>query len=180
MANTFLLSQGFELGSSLVEEDLISEASDILEKSKHYNVNIILPVDLVCSQGLEDKENIKIVDTKNILSNQIALDIGDKSIKLIKSVILKSKMILWNGPLGVFEHKPFDHATNEIAKIIKTDTKNLNIITCAGGGDTIAAIKKAKAEKYFTYISNAGGAFLEWLEGKESPGVLALKKNRLS
>tara|TARA_Y100000590_G_scaffold470316_1_gene663653 strand:- start:5484 stop:6686 length:1203 start_codon:yes stop_codon:yes gene_type:complete len=177
MANTFLLSQGLKLGKSLVENNLIGEASNILEKSKNYNTNVILPIDLVCSNNLEDKKNIKIVDIKNVLPNQIALDIGDKSINLIKSVILKSNMVLWNGPLGAYEHEPFDHATNEIAKIIKIDATKLKIPSFAGGGDTIAAIKKAKAEKYFTYISTAGGAFLEWLEGKESPGVIALREN---
>ena len=110
----------------------------------------------------------------------MALDIGDKTIKLIKSSILKSNIILWNGPLGAFEHKPFDNGTNQITEIIKTYTKKLNIITIAGGGDTVAAIKKAKAESFFTYISTAGGAFLEWLEGKESFGVKALKDNILS
>ena len=100
--------------------------------------------------------------------------------RLIKSAILKSNLILWNGPLGVFEHKPFDRGTNEIAEVIKTDVQKLKIITFAGGSDTIAAINKAKAEKYFTYISTAGGAFPEWLEGKEAPGVKALKNNRLA
>ena len=89
-------------------------------------------------------------------------------------------MILWNGPLGAFEHKPFNHGTNEIAEIVKTDVPKLNIISFVGGSDTLAAIKKVQAEKSFTYISTAGGALLEWLEGKESPGVKALKENQLS
>ena len=110
----------------------------------------------------------------------MALDIGDKTIKLIKSFILESNIILWNGPMGVFEYKPFDNGTNKIAEIIKKNAQKLNIMTIAGGGDTVAAIKKAKAEKSFTYISTAGGAFLEWLEGEESPGVKALKDNSLS
>ena len=89
-------------------------------------------------------------------------------------------MVLWNGPLGVFEFKPFDKATNTIAKIIKLNSKKLDIVTLAGGGDTVAAIKNINAQDGFNYISNAGGAFLEWLEGKESPGVIALKENDLS
>ena len=93
--------------------------------------------------------------------------------------MLKSNIILWNGPLGVFEYQPFDNGTNQVAEIIKNNAQKLNLITIAGGGDTIAAIKKAKAEKSFTYISTAGGAFLEWLEGKESPGIKALKNNNL-
>ena len=107
----------------------------------------------------------------------MALDIGDKTIQFIKSFILKSNYILWNGPLGKFEYKPFDNGTNRVAEIIKNNAKKLNITAIAGGGETVAAIKKAKAEKSFTYISTAGGAFLEWLEGKESPGVQALKNN---
>ena len=125
-------------------------------------------------------ENIKCVDVKNLLPNQIALDVGSKTIKLIESSILKSKTILWNGPLGVFECEPFDSGTNKIADIIKKNGNKLNMTTIAGGGDTVAAIKKANAEKFFTYISTSGGAFLEWLEGKESPGVKALKDNNFS
>jgi phosphoglycerate kinase len=127
-----------------------------------------------------DVKNIKCVDVKNLLPNQMALDIGNKTIKLIESNILKSKTILWNGPLGVFEYEPFDSGTNQIARLIKKNVNKLNITTIAGGGDTIAAIKKAKAENFFTYISTSGGAFLEWLEGKESPGVKALKENNYS
>ena len=123
-------------------------------------------------------EKSRFIDIKNLLPNQIALDIGDKTIKLIKSYILESKIILWNGPLGAFEHKPFDNGTNRVAEIIK-NAQTMNITVMAGGGDTVAAIKKAKAEKSCTYLSTSGGAFLEWLEGEESPGFKALKENNL-
>ena len=180
MANTFLFAQGFNMGKSLIEKDLIVEAKQILEKSKYFKTNIVLPVDLDCSNSLKDISNIQFVDVNNMYPNQIALDIGDKTIELIKSTILESNNILWNGPLGAFEYKPFDNGTNQVAKIINNSIRKLNKVTIAGGGDTVAAIKKANAEKGFTYISTAGGAFLEWLEGSESPGVKALKSNKLS
>jgi len=177
MANTFMLSQGINTGKSLVEEELITDAKNILNKSKNFNTKIILPVDVVCAQGLEDTTNIKNVGIKNILAHQMILDIGDNTIQLIKSAILQSKLILWNGPLGAFEHVPFNYGTNKIAEVVKTDVQKLNIITFAVGSDTIAAIKKTKAEKYFSYLSTAGGACLGWLEGKESPGIKALRRN---
>ena len=108
------------------------------------------------------------------------LDLGLETTKIINKQIIKSKMVLWNGPLGAFEFKPFDRATNTVAKIIKLNAKKLNINTLAGGGDTVSAIKNTNAQDGFNYISNAGGAFLEWLEGKESPGVIALKENNLN
>ena len=107
------------------------------------------------------------------------LDIGIKTIQVIKKTLLSSNMILWNGPLGAFEYKPFHYATIEIANTIKKNAKLRNIITLAGGGDTISAIKMAKSEEGFSYISKAGGAFLEWLKGNESPGVKALKENNV-
>jgi phosphoglycerate kinase len=180
MANTFLLAQGFNIGKSLVETDLVNDAKQILNNSNYYKTKVILPVDLVVANSIEDKIDIKIVDVENFPPNQMAFDIGNQTIKLIKLSLLKSNIIFWNGPLGVFEHKPFDNGTNQVAKIIKDALQKLNITTIAGGGDTVAAINKTKAEKGFTYISTAGGAFLEWLEGKESPGLKALKNNKKS
>ena len=180
MANTFLLAQGYDVGKSLVEKYLINDAIDILNKSKKFNTKIILPIDLVCSYDINDSKNINIVDINNIKSDQMVLDIGSNTIKLIEQFLQSSKIILWNGPLGAFEHKPFDEGTNKVLDIIKSITSSYNIKTIAGGGDTIAAIKKLNAEKNFTYISTGGGAFLEWLEGKESPGVRALRSNKLS
>ena len=180
MANTFLLAQDYNVGKSLVEKNMCIYAKEIIRKAKKNNCTIILPVDVVCSKSLNDLSNIKHNKVIEILPNQMILDIGKKSIKIIKNILLTSNMILWNGPLGAFEYKPFDHATNEILNTIKKNAKKLKITTIAGGGDTLSAIRKAKAEKSFTYISNAGGAFLEWFEGKESPGVKALKRNQLS
>ena len=180
MANTFLLAKGIAVGKSLVEEDLVVEANHILNKAINFNTNIILPIDVVCSNSIDDKENVRVIEINKIQTNQMILDIGKQTIKQIKYTLKKSKTILWNGPLGAFEYKPFDYGTNKIVEIIKNDIQKLKITIIAGGGDTIAAIKKNKAEEYFNYISNAGGAFLEWLERKELPGIRALKKNKLT
>ena len=180
MANTFLLAKGFNVGKSLVEKELIETANKILKKATNYNCNIILPIDVVCSNDLNDSINIRHSDIDDILSNQMILDIGNKTIQIITKTLLSSNMILWNGPLGAFEYKPFNYATIEIANTIKKNAKLRKITTLAGGGDTISAIKMAEAEEGFSYISRAGGAFLEWLKGDESPGVKALKENKIS
>ena len=180
MANTFLFAKGFNIGKSLVEKEFIKTVNKILKKAINYNCNIILPIDVVCSNDLNDSVNIRHSDIDDILSDQMILDIGNKTIQIITKTIFSSNMILWNGPLGAFEYKPFNYSTIEIANTIKENAKLRNIITLAGGGDTISAIKMAKSEEGFLYISKAGGAFLEWLEGNESPGVKALKENKIS
>ena len=175
MANTFLFAQGYKIGKSLVEKYLINDAIDILNKSKKFETKIILPVDLVCSNEINDSININIVDINNIRSDQMVLDIGRNTIKLIEKFLQSSKLILWNGPLGAFEYKPFDEGTNKVLDIIKKITSSYNITTIAGGGDTIAAIKKVNAEKSFNYISTGGGAFLRLLEGEFLKGIEVLK-----
>ena len=180
LANTFLFAQGYNMGKSFVEKYLIKDAIDILDKSKKFKTKIILPIDLICSNKIDDSININTIDINKIKSEQIAFDIGGNTIILIKKILQSSKLILLNGPLGAFEYKPFDEGTNKVLNIIKKLTSSHNIVTIAGGGETIAAIKKANAENSFTYISTGGGAFLEWLEGKESPGVKALRDNQFS
>jgi len=179
MANTFLLANKNNVGNSLVEENLIQEAINIQLKAKKLNCELILPVDVLCGKNIKDKNPVhrKI---NEILSDEMILDIGENSTQFINNKIINSKMVLWNGPVGAFEFKPYDTATNTIAKIIKLNSKKLKIDTLAGGGDTVSAIKNINAEDGFKYISNAGGAFLQWLEGNESPGVKALKENNLS
>ena len=179
MANTFLLANKNNIGNSLAEENLIKEAINIQLKAKKLNCKLILPVDVVCGKNFKDTNpvNRKIDE---ILLDDMILDIGENTTQVINEEIINSKMILWNGPVGAFEFKPYDKATNSIAEIIKLNSKKLNIDALAGGGDTVAAIKNTNAEDGFNYISNAGGAFLEWLEGNESPGVIALKENNFS
>ena len=178
MANTFLHALNFNIGNSMYEKNLSSIALSIIEKAKINNCEVILPVDVVCAETISSHKKIDNYDIKNIPSNLMVLDIGIKTIEIIKKIILESKMILWNGPLGVFEYPPFNKSSIEIANIINLSAKKFNISVLAGGGDTVSAIKSVNAEKGFDYISNAGGAFLEWLEGNESPGVKVLKENK--
>jgi phosphoglycerate kinase len=180
MANTFLFAQNINIGQSLVEKDLSLVALSVLQKAKDSNCKIILPVDVTCAISIRNISSISNCDVNLIPSHMMALDVGVETIKLIKQNILSSKMVLWNGPLGAFEYSPFDKSSIQISNCIKINAKKLNISTLAGGGDTVSAIKLSKAEEGFDYISNAGGAFLEWLEGKGSPGVNALKKNKIN
>ncbi len=179
MANTFLLANNISIGESLVEKDFITISKDIQNKAETNNCKIILPIDTVCAKNLEDKNNVRICNVDNIFKEHMILDIGPKTINLISKEILKSQSILWNGPLGAFEYKPFDESSINVANAIKNHAINFNVDTLAGGGDTLAAINLTNAKDGFSYLSNAGGAFLEWLEGNESPGVKALKSNNL-
>ncbi len=179
MANTFLLSNNYDVGSSLVENDFIDLSKEIQKKAESKNCKILLPTDVVCSKNLEDRENVDTYSINNIPNNQMILDVGEQSTKLISDEILKSKSLLWNGPLGAFEYSPFDKSTIAVANTIQNFSSKSQLEALAGGGDTLAAIKKAEANKAFKYLSTAGGAFLEWLEGNKSPGFIALKENNL-
>ena len=177
MANTFLMAKGYNVGASLVEKDMIETAKDILQTAEKNNCKIILPVDVVVSSDLNDTKNVKNTDIENIADDDKIFDVGIKTIDLIKDILIKAKTILWNGPVGVFEVVPFNNGTNEIAKTIADITKNNGAVSVAGGGDTVSAINKSGIdEKSFTYISTAGGAFLEWLEGKKLPAIIPLYK----
>jgi phosphoglycerate kinase len=179
MANTFLLANNHNIGKSLVEKNLIQEANNIQLKAEQFNCELLLPMDVLCGKNIHDTNPVhRKID--EVLPEEMILDIGDDSTQYINNKIINSKMVLWNGPVGAFEFKPYDKATNTIANIIKLNAKKLNINTLAGGGDTVSAIKNTHAEDGFNYISNAGGAFLEWLEGNESPGVKSLKENILT
>ncbi|MBD1147408.1 phosphoglycerate kinase [Pelagibacterales bacterium SAG-MED31] len=179
MANTFLLSNNIKVRKSLVEKDLVNQAKNIQKKAIQLNCRLILPKDVICGKNIEDK-NPSEFNINEIPSSYMILDIGSKTTALINKEVNNSKTVLWNGPLGAFEYKPYDKATNKIALNIRKNAKKLSINTLAGGGDTISSIKNANAEDGFDYISNAGGAFLEWLEGNQSPGVIAIEKNNLS
>ena len=177
MANTFLLSNNYNVGSSLVENDFIELSKKIQKKAESKNCKILLPIDAVCSKQIEDRVNVKTYSINNIPNDQMILDVGEQTTKLISDEILKSKSILWNGPLGAFEYSPFDKSTISVANIIQNYSSKSQLDALAGGGDTLAAIKKAKANDAFKYLSTAGGAFLEWLEGNKSPGFIALREN---
>ena len=177
MANTFLLSNNYNVGSSLVENDFIELSKKIQKKAESKNCKILLPIDAVCSKKIEDRVNVETYSINNIPNDQMILDVGEQTTKLISDEILKSKSLLWNGPLGAFEYSPFDKSTISVANIIQNYSSKSQLDALAGGGDTLAAIKKAKANDAFKYLSTAGGAFLEWLEGNKSPGFIALREN---
>ncbi|PQM66048.1 MAG: phosphoglycerate kinase, partial [Rhodobacteraceae bacterium] len=140
------------------------------------NCQIILPTDIVCAKSLEENIACRTYDSDNCPEDMMILDIGVKTQSYIKDVINKCKTLIWNGPLGAFEIKPFDESTLSIAKHVANNTKERKLRSVAGGGDTVSALKIASVENHLSYISTAGGAFLEWLEGKKLPGIESLKK----
>lgn len=177
MANTFLFSKGFSVGRSLVEESLKPTALRILNKAEKYSCEIILPTDLVIAKELSENTPTLVVSANKCPEKYMILDAGPSTVDNIQKSINSAKTLLWNGPLGAFEVTPFDQATSQAAKFASQKTNNGDLISVAGGGDTVAALNKAGATDSFTYVSTAGGAFLEWLEGKELPGVVCLTKN---
>ncbi|NVO16024.1 MAG: phosphoglycerate kinase [Rhodoplanes sp.] len=175
MANTFLAAQGKAVGKSLCEKDLIPTANEILAKAKANGKEIVLPVDAVVAEKFEAKAPSKVVDVDHVGPNDMILDIGPRSIEHVVSVLGRLKTLLWNGPFGAFEIEPFDTGTVEVAEAAAELTAAGKLVTVAGGGDTVSALNQAGAADRFTYISTAGGAFLEWLEGKALPGVEILR-----
>ncbi len=178
MANTFLEAKKINVGNSIYEKEFVNIAEDILRKVKKNKCKIILPIDAVCATALKDNIKISHCNIKKIPSSEMVLDIGENTIELITQEISKCQSVLWNGPVGAFEHIPFEKGSIQIANSIKKNFKKYNFDSLAGGGDTLSAINLAKAQDGFSYLSNAGGAFLEWLEGNKSPGYIALEKNK--
>ena len=174
MANTFVYAKGGNIGGSLCENDMKDEALRIIDTAKKHGCEIVLPVDSVVVHELKVNAPHDVVDANDIHVDKMAIDIGPKSIALVEDILSRSKTLLWNGPMGVFELKPFDTGTNALAKKAAELTRNGNLVSVAGGGDTVSALENAGSTGDFTYISTAGGAFLEWLEGKTLPGVAAL------
>ena len=167
VANTFLKSKKINIGKSIYEKKQINNAIKIQKKAKKHNCKIILPTDVVIS------EKNKNLDISNINKNHKILDLGKNTLAIISDIINNSKTLIWSGPLGYFEKKPFDRGTNELANLINSKKK---LISIAGGGDTIAAIKKNKKIQNFSFLSTGGGAFLHWLENFTLLGIEALKK----
>ena len=178
MANTFLVAEGLDVGKSLFEKDSVNIAKSILKESKKINCEIILPIDVVVSKSFETNGSTKIVSSSMIPLDMMALDVGPKTIKKISSIFENIKTLLWNGPLGAFELEPFGEGTFSLARRASNLTASNNLITVAGGGDTSSALNKAGVSDTFTYISSAGGAFLEWLEGIELPAISVLSNNK--
>ena len=175
MANTFLHAQGIGIGKSLAEKDLADTARRILDKAETANCAIILPVDAVVAFRFEADAPSQAYGLDAIPADGMILDLGPRSIARIKAALDDAATVVWNGPLGAFELHPFDKATVAAATYAAERTKAGKLISVAGGGDTVAALNHAHVSDHFTYISTAGGAFLEWMEGKSLPGVEVLR-----
>ncbi|WP_109315094.1 phosphoglycerate kinase [Pseudovibrio ascidiaceicola] len=175
MANTFLAAKGVNVGKSLCEHDLADTANRIMAAAEKANCEIVLPTDAVVAWEFAANTKNETVALDAIPADAMMLDVGAASIEVVKAKIDEAKTLVWNGPLGAFEIEPFDKATVAAAQHAAARTKEGKLKTVAGGGDTVAALNHANASEDFSYISTAGGAFLEWLEGKALPGVVALE-----
>jgi len=175
MANTFLYAQGVEIGASLAERDLAETAREIAKKADARGCDILLAVDGVVAEKLESGVATETVGIDAVPADKMVLDVGPATVEAIKARLADCKTLVWNGPLGAFEFPPFDAGTNALAKAVADLTDTGAILSVAGGGDTVAALAHAGVLERFSYVSTAGGAFLEWMEGKELPGVSVLK-----
>jgi phosphoglycerate kinase len=175
MANTFLAAEGKPVGKSLAEHDLAATARDIMAKGAERHREIVLPVDAVVAREFAAHAPSRVVSVNAVDGDDMILDIGPRSIEHVVSVLARTKTLVWNGPFGAFELEPFDTGTIEAAEAVAELTQAGKLVSVAGGGDTVAALNKAGVTDRFTYVSTAGGAFLEWLEGKALPGVDVLR-----
>jgi phosphoglycerate kinase len=175
MANTFVHATGLGIGKSLAEKDLAATAMRIIEKARESNCAIILPVDGVCAYEFKAGAHNHTYGIDAIPEDQMILDVGSQSVERVNAAINDAATLVWNGPLGAFEIPPFDQGTVAAARHAAQRTKEGKLVSVAGGGDTVAALNHAGVADNFTYVSTAGGAFLEWLEGKSLPGVEALR-----
>ena len=176
MANTFLYAQGYQIGKSLYEKNLKDVALNVIKESKKYNCKILLPDDVIVASEFIANAKSRVKEIKNIKSEELILDIGPTTCDKINKIFSLSKTLIWNGPMGAFEIEPFDKGTIKTSKFAANLTKKGELISVAGGGDTVSALNKSKVSQDFTYLSLAGGAFLEWMEGKELPGVEILSQ----
>lgn len=174
MANTFLFAQGASIGASLCERDMAATARTIAERAKNAGCTILLPTDAVTARELKNGVPTRTCPAASVPADMMILDIGPDSVRAITKALDGCRTALWNGPLGVFETPPFDGGTNAVAKTLAELTQAGKILSVAGGGDTVSALAHAGVTDKMSYVSTAGGAFLEWLEGKELPGVAAL------
>ncbi len=176
MANTFLYAQGVKVGKSLVEKDMADTARRIIDKAEDAKCAIILPVDAIVAFHFAANAPSHAYGVDAIPDDGMILDVGDQSIERIKGAIDDAATLVWNGPLGAFEMHPFEKATVEVARYAAGRTQAKKLVSVAGGGDTVAALNAADVADKFTYVSTAGGAFLEWMEGKALPGVEVLRQ----
>ena len=174
MANTFLAAQGVDVGASLCEHDLASTAIAIMENAAKSGCKIHLPSDVVVAKEFKAGAKNRAISANDVASDEMILDVGAASAADVASALESCKTLIWNGPMGAFEIEPFDAATVTVAKVAGALTEAGALISVAGGGDTVAALNHAGVADQFSHISTAGGAFLEWMEGKELPGVAVL------
>jgi phosphoglycerate kinase len=175
MANTFLAAQGHKVGKSLCEHDLLDTAREIVAKAKEAKCEIVLPSDAVAAKEFKAHAHARVTDVGHVQDDEMILDMGPRSTVEVEKILSACKTLVWNGPFGAFELQPFDAGTNAVAKTAAALTQKGALVTVAGGGDTVSALNQSGAAEHFTYISTAGGAFLEWLEGKVLHGVEALR-----
>jgi phosphoglycerate kinase len=176
MANTFLYAEGVAIGKSLAETHLAQTAREIARKAKAAGCEIHLPQDVVVARAFAEGAACRTVPVSQVEEDEMILDVGAKSAEALCLVLEECRTLLWNGPLGAFEIKPFDAGTNMVARKAAALTRAGRLVSVAGGGDTGAALNNAGVAEDFTHLSTAGGAFLEWLEGKSLPGVAVLEK----
>ena len=174
MANTFLAAEGIAVGKSLYEPDHLETARRIIHAANESGAVILLPIDVVVAREFKAGAAHRTVPVSGIAADEMVLDVGPDSIRAFENRLLVTRTLVWNGPFGAFETTPFDAGTVAAARAVAAATKSGQVLSVAGGGDTVAALAHAGVEQDFTYVSTAGGAFLEWLEGKELPGVEAL------
>jgi phosphoglycerate kinase len=175
MANTFLFAEGKAIGKSLAEKDMADTARKILADAEGSKCRILLPIDATVAKEFKAHAHARVVDVDHVAEDEMILDVGPKSVVMIEEALGKVKTLVWNGPFGAFETPPFEAATFAIAKTVGFLTREGKLKAVAGGGDTVAALNDAGVAGQFTYVSAAGGAFLEWMEGKALPGVEALR-----
>lgn len=178
MANTFLVAKGVEVGKSLAERDMADTARAIMDKAQATGCRIHLPVDIVVAREFKAGAASETLPVDQCPADAMILDAGAETVEALRQAMSACKTLLWNGPLGAFEIEPFDRATNAAARSAAEMTRAGGLVSVAGGGDTVAALNKAGVADEFTFISTAGGAFLEWMEGKMLPGVAALEAAR--
>lgn len=176
MANTFLLANGHDIGASLVEADMTETASDIARTANDHGCRLVLPHDFCVAKALASGVDTRIAQTGDVGTDDMILDAGPESAAAAIAALSGCRTIVWNGPMGAFEFPPFDAATNALAQAVAAQSKNDGMMSVAGGGDTLAALANAGVSDDISYISTAGGAFLEWLEGRTLPGVEALRR----
>jgi phosphoglycerate kinase len=175
MANSFLFALGKNIGKSLCEKDLKETALKIIATAKTHGCKILLPEDVTVTKKLEQNAKYEIISVDEVKEDDVIVDVGPKTIEKLSADLQNHQTLVWNGPLGAFEFKPFHLGTENLAKAVAELTEAKKLISVAGGGDVVSALNSSGLIDKFTYISTAGGAFLEWLEGKELPGITALK-----